>query len=47
MRGGANQDAEGELSSLMAEWFALGSLDDASLDERFERAAQATIDNLP
>ena len=47
MRGGESQDAEGELSSLMREWFALGPVADAALDARFERAAQSAIDNLP
>jgi exonuclease SbcC len=47
LRGGASQDAESELASLMREWFALGAVDDAALDKRFEHAAQSAIDNLP
>ena len=47
MRGGGNQEPDVELASLMAEWFALGQSGDATLDARFERAAQAVIDTLP
>jgi DNA repair protein SbcC/Rad50 len=47
LRGGATQDTESELTALMAEWFALGPVSDAAFDERFDRAAQATIDTLP
>jgi hypothetical protein len=46
LRGGANQDAESELTSLFAEWFALGAVADTALDERFDRAAQGAIDHL-
>jgi hypothetical protein len=46
MRGGTNQDAESELTSLLTEWFALGAVADAALDERFDRAAKGAIDNL-
>ncbi len=44
LRGGSNQDAEGELTKLMSEWFASAAVAD---DERFERAVQAVIDQLP
>ncbi len=47
MRGGANQDTETELSTLIDEWFALGPVDDATFDERFDRATQTAIDSLP
>jgi hypothetical protein len=47
LRGGASQDAESELASLLREWFALGPVADTAFDERFERAAQTAIDNLP
>jgi exonuclease SbcC len=47
MRGGATQDAEIELTSLMREWFALGPIADTALDARFQHAAQTAIDNLP